>query len=45
MHNEAIALYAECLQKRKTLLGENHPDSLETMGTLGQAYAEQGNIY
>jgi len=33
----------ECLDKRKRILGEDHPDTLSSMGNLAALYESQGN--
>jgi tetratricopeptide (TPR) repeat protein len=40
-HEKAVELFKECLEKRQALLGNNHPDTLKTMGFLAAAYGEQ----
>jgi tetratricopeptide (TPR) repeat protein len=39
---EAESLYVECLEVRTAALGENHPDTLESMNNLAALYDSQG---
>jgi tetratricopeptide (TPR) repeat protein len=41
--DKALPLYHECLEKRKTLLGENHPDTLTSLNNLAGLYNDQGD--
>lgn len=36
---KSIKLYQECLERRKIVFGENHPDNLGIMFNLGVNYA------
>lgn len=40
----AIALAEQAVLRTKRLLGENHPDTLESKGELGYMYLEQGRF-
>ena len=35
-HRDAEVLYKQCLDKRKIVLGENHPDTLAIIGHLSR---------
>ena len=35
-YRDAEALYKQCLDKRKVVLGENHPHTLSTMNNLAK---------
>ena len=39
---EAAALQEEVLQKRRRILGEEHPDTLRSMNNLALTYSDQG---
>ena len=41
---EAEALGVVVMEKRKHLLGEEHPDTLTTMGNLASTYRNQGKL-
>jgi hypothetical protein len=41
-HRDAEILYKQCLDKQKSVLGENHPDTLTAMNYLAGAYGRQG---
>ena len=41
-HRDAEVLYKQCLDKQNIILGENHPVTLDTMGSLADAYNLQG---
>ena len=43
-YQEAELLYKECFEKRKSILGENHPDTLNTMNNLAITYNKKVNI-
>ena len=34
LRREAQVLFMQCFEKRKIVLGENHPDTLDTMNKL-----------
>ena len=36
-------MYVECLEKRKSTLGENHPDMLNSMNNLAVLIVEHGH--
>ena len=40
-HREAEVLYKQCLDKRKVVLGDNHPETLGTMYNLAGTYGSQ----
>ena len=40
-YSEGEILLKRCLDKRKIVLGENHPDTLSTMSNLASAYQYQ----
>ena len=42
--DKAEELYSECLEKRKALLGENHPLSLATMDNLSRFHVCSAQI-
>ncbi len=42
--NEAEKLEFNVFEARKTKLGENHPEILDSMGRLGYTYGEQGKV-
>jgi hypothetical protein len=41
-HQKAKELNLTVLEKRKHVLGENHPDTLRTMGNLARTYSDLG---
>ena len=41
-HSEAEPLYVQALEGRRLLLGDEHKDTLETMGALASLYWRQG---
>ncbi|KAJ7901372.1 P-loop containing nucleoside triphosphate hydrolase protein, partial [Mycena leptocephala] len=41
-YGQAEKLLEEVLEKQKQLLGENHPDTLDTMGYLANTYSDLG---
>ena len=41
-YDEAEPLYVECLQKKKVVLGENHPSTLSSINNLAGLYESQG---
>ena len=38
LFSKAVVLYEQCLSKRKEVLGENHPSTLDTMSNLALTY-------
>ncbi|KAJ3038076.1 Kinesin light chain 3 [Rhizophlyctis rosea] len=44
LHKEAEPLYAETLEKRNQLLGEDHPDTLTTIFHLANLYTDMGEL-
>ena len=40
-YNDAEVLHKQCLDKRKIVLGENHPATLLTMNMLADTYCSQ----
>ena len=40
-YTEAEQLYVECLEKQKSILGIDHPDTLKTMNNLAIVYKNQ----
>ena len=40
-YQEAEELYKECLQKQKTILGENHPETVKTKCSISECYNDQ----
>lgn len=43
-YDEAEELYVECLEKKISLLGEDHPETLGTVYNLATMYANQGKF-
>ena len=43
-YNESIELYQKCLERKKIILGENHPDTLELIFNLGLIYSALGKL-
>ena len=41
-YDMALPLYVECLAKNKEVLGDRHPDTLQSMRDLSILYSEQG---
>jgi hypothetical protein len=41
-HSTAEVLLKQCFEKKKVVLGENHPDTLRTMNNLADNYDSQG---
>ena len=41
-YDEAEPLYKECLAKRETILGKDHPNTLQSMNNLALLYKSQG---
>jgi len=44
-HSDAEVLYKQCLAKEKAVLGESHPDTLNTMNNLADTYDHQGKYH
>jgi tetratricopeptide (TPR) repeat protein len=40
---KALPLYEECLKKRRSVLGVNHPDTLSSLNNLAGLYERQGD--
>ena len=43
LYAKAEPLYVQCLYVRKSKLGLDHPDTLESMNGLASSYNDQGN--
>ena len=43
LFDKAEKLYVQCLDAKKSKLGPDHPDTLESMNGLAGLYSEQGN--
>jgi hypothetical protein len=43
-YKEAEALFKQCLDKRKVVLGENHPDTLDAMSNLERVTVTMSNL-
>ena len=43
LYAKAEPLYVQCLDARKSKLGPDHPDTLQSMGNLAALYCNQGN--
>ena len=41
---EALPLYDECLEKRKRVLGDDHPDTLASLNNLANVYYSKGEF-
>jgi len=41
-YRDAEVLFKQCLDKKKAALGENHIDTINTMGNLANTYNRQG---
>ena len=41
-HRDAEDLHKQCLAMKMSVLGENHPDTLDTMHNLANTYKNQG---
>ena len=37
-HEKAEALFKQCLDKRKIILGTEHPDTIDSMSGLARSY-------
>ena len=42
---KSIKLYQECLERRKIVFGENHPDNLGIIFNLGMNYTMIGKVH
>jgi tetratricopeptide (TPR) repeat protein len=41
-YDRALQLFEECLEKRKRILGEDHPDTLKSLNDLADFFESQG---
>ena len=41
-HRDAEVLFKQCLDKKKVVLGENHPSTFASMNNLAAVYSNQG---
>ena len=41
---EAVTLHEDTLKRRQAKLGPDHPDTLESMGSLAVAYHDSGRL-
>jgi tetratricopeptide (TPR) repeat protein len=41
-YDKALPLYTTCLERKKSILGENHPHTLTSMNNLAMLYKNQG---